>query len=56
MAEKFVDAYDKNTGKKLPNPVPEAYFEIFGNLRRTPVQKANDTKAAEKSATNTKES
>lgn len=39
----FRDAYDKTTGKKLPHQVPESHFEIFKNLRKTPVQKAQET-------------
>lgn len=41
MAEK-VDAYDKNTGRKLPYRVPEAWFSLFKNLRKTPIQKARE--------------
>lgn len=37
-----VDAYDKNTGRKLPYKVPEAWFALFGNLRKTPIQKARE--------------
>lgn len=37
-----VDAYDKTSGKKLPYKVPEKWFEIFKNLRKTPVQKARE--------------
>lgn len=37
-----VDAYDKKTGKKLPYRVPEAWFALFGNLRKTPMQKARE--------------
>lgn len=54
MSDRFVDAYDKNTGKKLPNPVPESYFQIFGNLRKPPIQKAADK--ATDTKTQTKES
>ena len=39
----FRDAYDKTTGKKLPHQVPESHFEIFKNLRKTPVQRARET-------------
>lgn len=35
-----VDAYDKKSGKKLPYKVPEKWFSLFPNLRKTPVQKA----------------
>jgi hypothetical protein len=42
VATKFVDAYDKSTGKKLPNKVPEGWFGLFSNLRKTPVQKARE--------------
>lgn len=42
MAEK-VDAYDKNTGRKLPYKVPAKWFELpFKNLRKTPIQKARE--------------
>lgn len=42
-----VDAYDKTTGRKIPYKVPEKWFGIFPNLRKTPIQKAReaDTKA-----------
>lgn len=39
----FRDAYDKRSGRKLPNRVPESHFDIFPNLRKTPTQKARDT-------------
>lgn len=49
-----VDAYDKTTGRKLPYKVPERWFSLFKNLRKTPVQKAAEaTKAA--TATSKKE-
>lgn len=54
MSDRFVDAYDKNTGQKLEHPVPESYFDIFKNLRKTPIQKAADKAAGTK--TQTKES
>lgn len=41
-APKFVNAYDAQTGKKLPNKVPEQWFGIFPNLRKTPKQKASE--------------
>lgn len=40
----FRDAYDKSTGRKLPNRVPEAHFDIFPNLRKTPVQRVREAK------------
>ena len=40
MAEQFVHAYDSKTGKKLAHKVPENFFNIFPNLRKTPKQKA----------------
>ena len=47
MAE-WLDAYDKTSGKKIPNKVPAKWFGLFPNLRKTPIQKAaekaNDTK------------
>lgn len=36
----FKDAYDAATGKKLPNKVPEQWFGIFPNLRKTPKQRS----------------
>lgn len=45
---KWADAYDKNTGRKLPNKVPEAWFSLFKNLRKTPIQKKADTAASKK--------
>lgn len=38
----FRFAYDANTGKKLPNKVPEQWFDIFPNLRKTPKQRASE--------------
>lgn len=44
---KFVDAYNKQTGEKLTNPVPESYFKIFPDaLAKTPSAKAADAKAS----------
>lgn len=43
---KFVDAYNKDTGDKLPHQVPENFFDIFPNLAKTPKAKAAQ-KAAE---------
>lgn len=40
----FVTAYDKRTGKKLPNKVPRTHIDIFPNLSLTP-----KARAAEKS-------
>lgn len=37
-----VDAYDKSTGRKLPYKVPEQWFSLFKNLRKTPIQKARE--------------
>lgn len=42
----FVDAYSTRTGRKLPKPVPEHYFDhpILGrNLSRLPSRKAGQT-------------
>lgn len=44
------DAYDKNTGRKLPYKVPEKWFGIFPNLRKTPIQKAAEASKASKAA------
>lgn len=41
-APKFINAYDAHTGQKLPNKVPEQWFGIFPNLRKTPKQKASE--------------
>lgn len=42
---KFVDAYNKITGEKLPEPVPESYFKLFPNaLAKTPSAKASEAK------------
>lgn len=38
----FKDAYDAETGRKLPNKVPEQWFNIFPNLRKTPKQRATE--------------
>lgn len=43
----FRNAYDAKTGRKLPNKVPEQWFGIFPNLRKTPKQRGAD-KAQEK--------
>lgn len=43
----FRDAYDKRTGDKLPHRVPESHFDIFPNLRKTPVQRAREVKPVE---------
>lgn len=51
----FRDAYDKNTGKKLPHQVPEDHFRIFPHLRMTPVQKAQEKAATAGQATTKKE-
>lgn len=43
-----VDAYDKRTGKKLPNRVPEKWFELpkfRDHLRKTPIQKAREAES-----------
>lgn len=50
-----VDAYDKNTGRKLPYKVPEAWFSLFGNLRKTPNQKAREADSKAVTATSKKE-
>lgn len=49
------DAYDKKTGKKLPYKVPEAWFRLFPNLRKTPIHKANEATRKAGTASNTKE-
>ena len=54
MAKK-VDAYDKTTGRKLPYKVPEAWFSLFGNLRKTPIQKAREADSKAVTATSKKE-
>lgn len=43
----FRDAYDKRTGAKLPHRVPESHFDIFSNLRKTPVQRSREAKPVE---------
>lgn len=50
-----VDAYDKTTGRKLPYKVPEAWFALFKNLRKTPTQKAAEATKKAASAASTKE-
>lgn len=50
-----VDAYDKSTGRKLPYKVPEHWFNLFGNLRKTPVQKAVESAKKADQASITKE-
>ena len=47
---KWFDAYDKNTGKKLPNKVPEHLFDIFSNLRKTPTNRAAEKATTKKEA------
>lgn len=43
---KFVDAYNKHTGQKLSDPVPESYFKLFPDtLAKTPTAKAADKQA-----------
>lgn len=42
MPEKLRHAYDSLTGNKLPNKVPEVFFDIFLTLRKTPVQKKTE--------------
>lgn len=54
MAEK-VAAYDKKTGKKLPYEVPESFFGLFPNLRKTPNQKAAEASKKAATATSKKE-
>lgn len=54
MAEK-VDAYDKTSGRKLPYKVPEAWFGLFPNLRKTPIQKAAEAAKKAGTATSKKE-
>lgn len=48
---KFVYAYDKTTGQKVR--VPEHFFDIFPNLRKTPLQKKKDLPVTEKATTAT---
>lgn len=48
---KFVYAYDKTTGQKVR--VPEHFFDIFPNLRKTPAQKAKDQPVTETATTAT---
>lgn len=44
---KFVDAYNKHTGEKVPYPVPESHLGLFPNaLSKTPSAKASDAKAS----------
>ena len=50
-----VDAYDKNTGRKLPYKVPEAWFSLFKNLRKTPTQKAAEASKKAGTAASKKE-
>lgn len=40
MPEKQVEAYDTNTGAKLPRRVPEGWLRIFPHLSLTPKSKA----------------
>lgn len=40
MPEKQVEAYDTNTGAKLPHRVPEEWLRIFPHLSLTPKSKA----------------
>lgn len=43
----FIDAYNKHTGEKLPQPVPESYFKLFPDtLAKTPTAKAAESKTA----------
>ena len=48
MAEKLIHAYDTNTGRKLPNRVPESYLRIFPHLSLTPKAKARPVPAPPK--------
>lgn len=50
-----VDAYDKNTGQKLPYRVPEKWLGLFPNLRKTPIQKAREASTKADTATTKKE-
>lgn len=51
----FKDAYNKKTGKKLRDKVPENFFDLFPNvLSRTPKQTKKDSGAKE-AATKKKE-
>ena len=47
MAE-WLDAYDKTSGKKVPHKVPAKWFELFSNLRKTPIQKAAEAATKKK--------
>lgn len=49
------DAYDKRTGKKLPYKVPEKWFGLFPNLRKTPIQKASEASKTAGKASSKKE-
>lgn len=45
---RFIDAYDKRTGRKLDHPVPEHWFDVPAlakDLSKTPRQEARETKA-----------
>lgn len=43
----FKDAYNKKTGKKLKDKVPENFFDLFPNaLSRTPRQAKQDQRAS----------
>lgn len=56
MAERFLTAYNTTTGEKLPNPVPEHWFDhpVLGkNISRTP--RARAAAAARKPAAPTRE-
>lgn len=50
----LIDAYDKRTGRKLPQRVPEHFIghPVLGeHLSKTPRQKAADTRKAAPAAT-----
>lgn len=48
--EDFRDAWDSTTGRKVGR-VPHHWFDLFPNLRKTPVQKAQEKKPDTKKAT-----
>lgn len=52
----FKAAYNKKTGKKLAEKVPENFFDLFPNvLSRTPRQAKRDNEAPQNKASEKKE-
>lgn len=50
MAVEFKNAWNKKTGKKLENKVPETHFDIFPDtLSPTPTQKEQDRRRSVRS-------